>query len=319
MIMSAKQLNLNDLVALDALLGERHVTRAAARLHLTQSAMSHALRRLRAVLGDELLVRGSHGLTPTARGERLAHAVRRALDEIEGALRDEQRFAPETARRTFKVACVDMASVPLLVPLARSLPERAPGIRIIVKPVEPDRLVADLERGELDAAVLGPEPTPGMLRRRVAIDAVICVLRRGHPALRRWSAQEFSRWSHVGIALPGLPPGLLDDQLEAHGCPRRVVLQLPYFTAAVFIAGASDLIFLAPRSIARRMARDMPLALRQPPLPMPKTDWNLVWHPRADRDPANIWLREALAASLAQADADLPGPRKARRARARKR
>src|SRR5882672_359121 len=108
MFMSVKGLNLNDLVALDALLSERHVTRAAARVHLTQSAMSHALKRLRAVLGDELLVRGSAGLTPTARGERLAGAVRRALDEIDGALRDEQRFVAKTSQRAFKVACVDL-------------------------------------------------------------------------------------------------------------------------------------------------------------------------------------------------------------------
>src|SRR5262252_526186 len=108
MVMSLRELNLNDLIALDALLGERHVTRAAARLHLTQSAMSHALRRLREVLGDPLLVRSASGLVPTPRGQRLARAVRVALDEIDGALRDEVGFVPATSHRTFKVAFVDL-------------------------------------------------------------------------------------------------------------------------------------------------------------------------------------------------------------------
>src|ERR1700733_1244627 len=126
---SVRQLNLNDLVALDALLGERHVTRAADRLHVTQSAMSHTLRRLREVLGDPLLVRGAAGLTPTPRGMRLARAVRVALDEIDGALRDEVGFVPETSHRTFRIAFVDLVAVPLLVPLARRLAGRGPNMR----------------------------------------------------------------------------------------------------------------------------------------------------------------------------------------------
>jgi len=315
MIISVKELNLNDLVALDALLAERHVTRAAARLHLTQSAMSHALKRLRSVLGDELLVRGAAGLTPTARGQRLARAVHRALEEIDGALRDEHSFVAEKAQRAFRVACVDMAAAPLLVPLARSLPERAPGVSVALQPVDPDHIVEQLERGELDAAVLGPEPTPGMLRRRVALDSSVCVLRRGHPALRRWSAKEFSRWPHVAIELPGLPPRFIDDTLEAHGCVRHVRLRLPYFGPAVFVAASSDFIFLAPGSIARRMARYLPLALRPVPAPLPTFDWNLVWHPRADADPANLWLREALADALARPPEDVLVRRGGTRAR----
>jgi DNA-binding transcriptional LysR family regulator len=308
---SVRQLNLNDLIALDALLSERQVTRAAARLHLTQSAMSHALRRLRDVLGDPLLVRTTAGLVPTQRGHRLARAVRVALDEIDGALRDEVGFVPATSHRTFKIAFVDLVAVPLLVPLARKLEASGPNMRLVVSPLDPAHLVEQLESGELDAAVLGPEPTPGLLRRRVAMDSMVCVLRRDHPALKRWSAAEFSRWPHIGIALPGVSMRFIDDALEAHGHKRNMVVQVPYFEPAIAIAALTSFIFLAPRRLARVLEPVFPIALREPPIGIPETEWTMVWHPRADGDPAGTWLREAITEALATPQP--PTPRRRRR------
>jgi DNA-binding transcriptional LysR family regulator len=124
--MSLRLLNLNDLVALDALLTEGHITRAAARSGISQSAMSHTLGRLRDVLGDPLLVRGRGGMVLTPRATRLAGVVRRSLAELEEALFDEPAFDPATSTRTFTIACVDVIAAPLLIPLTAVMERTAP-------------------------------------------------------------------------------------------------------------------------------------------------------------------------------------------------
>lgn len=317
--MSLSRLNLNDLVALDALLTERHITRAAARSSISQSAMSHTLARLRGVLGDPLLVRGVGGMVLTPRAARLAGVVRRTLAELEHALFDEPAFDPMTSTRTFTIACVDLIAPSILIPLAAVMERDAPHIRVVMQPLRADHVCEQLERDEIDLAIVGPEPSEGMVRRVLYHDEIVCVVRTGHPVLRRpWNAATFATLRHMYVDPHGSGSFGFEELFAASGIQLDVALRLPYFIAGPIVAAFSELALLSPRRLANAMGRDFPLrvlplpaAMALPPLPVSK-----IWHPKREADPALRWLRETIAAALQESARLLehgPPPRTRRR------
>jgi DNA-binding transcriptional LysR family regulator len=315
--MQLRRLNLNDLLALDALLSERHVTRAAARSGLSQSAMSHTLRRLREQLGDPLLVRGANGLLPTPRGLELATRLRQALAELEQTLFDVPAFDPATSDRTFTVACIDLVTLPLLPPVLAIIAAEAPGLRIVVRPLRADRLVDELERDELDVALVGSEATPGMRRQHVYSEDFVCIVREGHPALRRrWNRDRYRALPHIMISPHGEDETALERTLAKHGVRLPVVLRVPYFVVGPIMVALSNLALTAPRRLAAGMATDFPLRLLELPVSIPGVEIAQVWHPKNDRDPALSWLRDSIVAAFAQSvilTSKPPPPRRHRR------
>lgn len=289
-------MNLNLLAALDALLAEGSVTRAAARMGVTQSAMSHSLRQLREVLGDPLLVRGPSGMTPTARAEALREPVRRGLLELSRALSGGE-FDPASARRTFTLSCGDFFAVLLLPPLLDVLRREAPGVDVAVRPADGAREADLLEAGETDAVVAVAMADRATLRRsRLFTETFACVVREGHPEVGdALSLEVFVRLSHALISPRGSGPTFVDEALAERGLARRIALRVPYFLAAPPIIAASDLVLTAPRRIAELFARTYPLRILPPPLPLSGFGVHLVWHERDDADPAHRWLRRALA------------------------
>jgi DNA-binding transcriptional LysR family regulator len=294
--MSLHRLNLNDLVALDALLTERHITRAAARSSISQSAMSHTLGRLRDVLGDPLLVRGRGGMVLTPRATRLAGVVRRSLAELEEALFDEPAFDPATSTRTFTIACVDVIAAPLLVPLAAVMERTAPQVRITMTSLRADRFCDELERDEIDLAIVGPEPSAGMVRRVLYHEDPVCVVRRGHPVLRKtWGIEAFRSLRHIVID----PHGSFDIEAVL-ATPVDVALRVPYFLVSPIVVAASNLALVCSRRLAVAMGRDFPLHALPMPMPMPPFPISKVWHPKREADPALRWLRETIASALTE-------------------
>lgn len=287
-------LDLNLLVVLEALLAERHVTKAAARVGLSQSATSHALGRLRELYDDPLLVRSGNAMTLTPRAVALHPAVERGLSELRATITGESPFDPSTARRVFTVGAVDYAQSLLLPPLLAFLEHEAPRIDVAIANA-PD-LFELLEGGRIDlAVVVGPKVPSAFRSRELFTDGFVCMVRRGHPAARRkLTLAQYLELRHVVVAPTGSPGSVVDTELAKRGKQRRVALRVPDFLVAPLVVSSSDFINTGPERLATLHAKHHSIRLLPPPIPLPRFTVCLAWHARLDADPAHVWLRNAV-------------------------
>ena len=305
----AARLDLNLLAALDLLLQERSVTRAARRLGVTQSAMSHKLRRLREQLGDPLLVPQGRQLVPTARAEALEAPLRVALRDLVAAVRHGARFDPATTERTFVLACSDLMELALLPHAMEQLAELAPGVRLVVRRRTP-RLADELAAGDVDLYV-GPggrtvpgldlEARAGLVQRTLGEEGFRVLAAADHPGVgQRLTRKRFVQLPHLLVSPGGGDRGVVDLALAKLELTRRVALRIPHFVAAPFIVARPELLFTCPERFARAAAELAPLRSWKPPVPLPATRIIAVWHERFRADPAHRWLRERFAGWVAE-------------------
>jgi DNA-binding transcriptional LysR family regulator len=294
-------LDLNLLVVLQALLAERNVTRAARRVGLSQSAASHALGRLRQVLGDPLLVRSGRRLDLTPRAVALVPALERGLAELASAVSGEPLFDPRTARRSFTVAMADHGQAVLLAPVLARLRRQAPGFDLAVVGF-PSSLEL-MDAGTVDLAVLASLPLPsGFTSRRLYSDGFVCIVRRGHPTVTgpRLSLRQYLALDHLVVAPAGSPGSMVDDQLERRGLARRIAVRVSSFLAAPVVVTQTDLVSTGPDRLLRPLAARFPIRVLAPPFRLPRFDLHLVWHTRRDHDPAHRLLRDVFVAASAE-------------------
>ena len=302
-----RHLDLNLLVALDVLTAERSVTRAAARLGVTQSAMSHTLRRLREVFDDELLVRVRGGMALTPRAESLMLPIRTGLATLEHALSDPLAFDPETSERRFRIAGPDLFELLFLPSLLEHFGGAAGRLSLAMVARTGPRALEALATGELDLAITnrmldGSEAPsePGLMRRTLLIDDWSCFLRAGHPALgkarRKLPLRTFLGLGHVVVSTTGRGPGIVDAALAERGEARTVALRVSHFYAAPVALATSDLVLTAPASLAR-LVDHLELAHLKPPVELPRHSVDMTWHRRFNDDPGHRWLREQLVAA----------------------
>ena len=286
-------INLNLVVALDALLSEANVTRAAERVGVTQSAMSHSLRQLRELLGDALLIRGRGGMVRTPRAEQLAAPLHRGLLELRRALANEPVFEPRTATRRFTLATGDYFAAALLPELLGMLGREAPGVDLVVRHLIPDQVASLMESGEVDLCVAAfPPPSPGLRQQKLFTEDFVCVVREGHPAVRKGlDLETYLRLPHVLISPRGEGAGTVDIALAALGHTRRIALRLPYFLTAPLVVVHSDHVLTAPRRLVETFTGAWPLQVLPPPVELRSFDVVQVWHERFNDDPAHRWLR----------------------------
>lgn len=311
-------INLNLMVALDALLSEVNVTRAAAKVGVTQSAMSHALRQLRELLGDTLLIRGRGGMVLTPRAEQLAAPLHRGLVELQRALRNEPVFEPATAARRFTVATRDYFASVLLPEALALLGREAPRVDLAVRHVEMNTYPGLLESGEVDLAVVAhfADTTPTLRQQKLFTEDFVCAVRQGHPAVRRGlDLDTFLRLAHVLVSPKGEGLGLVDIALAKQGLSRRIALRVPYFLIVPQVLLSSDHVVTAPRRMMEGFARAYPLQLFPTPLPVSSFDVLQVWHERFDGDPAHRWLRHLVARAVGGAKPVSSPTRNSRRVR----
>lgn len=289
-----KTLDLNLLKALDALLDERSVTRAAARLSLTQPAVSGMLTRLRDSFGDPLFVRNQRGIIPTPRALELAMPVKKVLDDI-GDLLQPAVFDPATAVMTVSIAATDYALKTILVPFLARLREVAPGIRVAIHSVEDSRLLTQMESGELDLALITPEVTqPGLHARRLFDERYVCVMRSTHPAAAAGTLTlaEFCTLEHAIVSyVGGSFRGATDIALAQQGLTRHVALSVNSFTALTDILQMTDLIAVMPERLIRHQTG---LICMEPPLPISGFTKVAAWHDRTHHDAGYAWVRAFL-------------------------
>jgi DNA-binding transcriptional LysR family regulator len=295
-------IDLNLLAAFDALMAERNVTRAAARVGVSQPAMSAALSRLRARFGDPLFLRSADGLTPTSRAREMAEPISRALREIESALVDEPAFVPASALMKFTVGLSDYPAVVLLPALMQALEKHAPAVSLSVRSFsDRDGAVDLLDAGTIDAAV-GVPPTRSESRiftRTILRDEFVTIVRRDHPSARRGlDMKAFLALPHVLVSPEGDQHGLVDEALAKLGKRRTLALTLPQMFAAPAVVAQTNMTATVMKRVALNCAARRKLVLFPPPVQLPAIDFDLIWHRRNDNHPAQRWFRE-LIASLA--------------------
>jgi DNA-binding transcriptional LysR family regulator len=284
--------DLNLLVVLRALLAERHVTRAARSVGLSQSAASHALARLRDLYRDPLLVRAGRTLEPTPRALALLPAIDRALAEIQATIVGPAPFDPRTEHRTFTFGMADYGQAMLCGPMLARLAREAPGIDVAVSSGEGvDDLV---DEGVLDLGVtVRPPRSGGPSSTELFSDDFVCIVRKGHPeATERITLKRYLALRHVVVAPSGSPGSVVDTELARRGLRRRVAARVPSFLVAPIVVSGSDFINTGPARLARLLAERHPIALVRPPLRLPSFTLYLVWPRRFDQDPAHRWFRE---------------------------
>jgi DNA-binding transcriptional LysR family regulator len=294
--MDSKRLDLNLLVTLEALLSERNVTKAAARLHLSQPAVSAQLNRLREEFDDPLLIPAHRGMTPTAKGLELLGPLRQALDQVRATLGEHRNFDPATASQVIHIACTDYMQATLALEIVADLRATAPGIRVALHHLAIDELESRMARGDVDLALMTPQAAPQSLRaRRLFDERYVLIGRRGHPALHDgMSVDQFAELEFVVVSLSG--GGFrtsVDDALAALGKTRRVVLSAASFLAVPDAVIRSDLVALAPERLVRR--RYEGLILVEPPLHVEGFEVGMVWHERTHTHSVHRWVRERIA------------------------
>jgi LysR family nod box-dependent transcriptional activator len=292
-------IDLNLLVSLDALLSERSVTRAAARVGLSQPGMSNALARLRRHFDDPLLVRSGASLVPTARAQALAEPVHQALELIRGAVHAPATFDPASERRAFRLSCSDYSVLMLIGPLVRALAREAPGVSVEVLPRLANAGRA-LARGEVDLVV-----EPAEIMGDVDLEAVrlwqdhwmCCVWSGNSRVKRRISLEDFLSLGHLVYSMggPDQPAALPDRQLARLGIKRRIEVSVESFLLAPFLLQGTDLVTLVPKRAQAFLRRTGDIRILPSPIELPPLVEMLWWHPRANADPAHSWLRGRIA------------------------
>jgi DNA-binding transcriptional LysR family regulator len=289
--------DLNLLVACDALLEERSVTRAAKRLKITQSAASHTLSRLRELFGDPLLVRAGNAMVLSERAARLVEPVRDALDRVTAVLEQGPTFDPKTARRQFSLSTSDYGELVLLPALVERLTREAPNLDLAIIPPPPDS-AALLRSGGLDLG-LGPitEAASGIVSRRVFEDRFVCVVRAGHPLARqRLTLEQYLELGHLLIAPRSARPSHVDVALSKIGRTRRVVVVVPHFLIAPFVVARSNLVLTLPARVAKTFSAALSLVQVEPPLEVGGFTFRLFWHEQRRHDAGHAWLRDLIHA-----------------------
>jgi len=293
--MDIRNVDLNLLVALDALLAERSVSRAAVRLHLSQPAASALLARLRELFGDPLLLRSARGMLPTPRALELLGPVRRVLDEIDAIVQPRAAFDAARAVHTFTLSASDYVEYTLLPQLVDYLEHKAPGVRLEVRPLDLQSVARQMESGDVDLCVTGLQnAAAGLHVRPLYAERIVSVVRRDHPGIgARLTLDKFCSLEHIQVSVRGSGfSARIDEALAVLGRKRRARLAVPHFLLIPEIVVRSDMISALPERLARGYANR--LRILEPPLDLAGFTVGEIWHERNQRDPAQQWLRDVL-------------------------
>lgn len=292
--------DLNLLVTFRATYDERSVRGAARRLGLSPSAASHALGRLRDLVGDDLFVRTGAQMVPTPRAEALIGPVRRALAQVTEALADDAPFDPARAEGTIRIAAVDLAQVLLLPEVLARLSGAAPGvaIRVLHLPEEPARALLG---GAVDLVVGGALLAEGVAREVLWTEAFVCLVRAGHPCLAApFTVEAWAAQPHVLVQPRGVARGHVDRALAERGLERRIAVVTPGLDLAARVVARSDLVLTTTARGARLPATRYGLRALAPPLPIEPYALSVAWRERRSADPLLRWVRAGLAAVAAE-------------------
>ena len=286
LLMNLNSLDLNLLVALDALLKEANVSRAAMRIGLSEPAASHALQRLREVIGDPLLVRSGARMELTPRAQ--------ALDQVRSLFLPDD-FDAARSERHFRLMMPDLAVELLMPPLMEKITRGAPNVTIDVVPWRGPAIFTTEFARTIDLVISIGDAFKGFHRQRLYTDSDALAVRRGHPAGARLKKRDaFLNARHVAVVIRGQNEDLIDGWLRSKGIERRIALVVPGYIEALHVAARTDLVAFVPRRLIGALAKQLSLVTVTPPFD-PGTDEQFLFYPtRAQMDPGSIWLRKLM-------------------------
>jgi DNA-binding transcriptional LysR family regulator len=302
--MNLTSLDLNLLVALDALLREASVSRAAMRIGLSQPAASHALQRLRELIGDPLLVRSGARMELTPRALALRAPLAQALDQVR-ALFVPDDFDASRSERQFRLMMPDLAVELLMPPLMEKITRLAPNVTIDVVPWRgPAIFTAEFAR-TIDMVISIGNAFKGFHRQLLYADSDALAVRRGHPVGKKLGDRDtFLKARHVAVIIRGQNQDLIDGWLRAKGIERRIALIVPGYIEALHVAARTDLVAFVPRRLIGALSQQLSLKTVAPPLD-PGIDEQFMFYPtRAQMDPGSVWLRQLMLQTGRELDRD---------------
>jgi DNA-binding transcriptional LysR family regulator len=293
------KIDLHLIKVLHTLLTERSVSRAAVRLGMHQPAVSSALKRLRALSGDPLLVRSGSQMVPTEAGLRMLEPAAQILRSVEALFSDARQFDPAATKYRFAVAASDYLDPLFLPQLVAQLKQQAPLCAIEIHSLSGKAdYRQQLAQGEVDV-VIGNwlQPPQDLHLARLCEDDVVCLVSRAHPAVRRgWaSVQDWLDAEHVA-PMPTHPGarGVIDDHLAERGLARRISTRCAHFSLIPRMVASSLLVLTTGRQYCQRFVGTLPVTIVEPPLAFPRMVYYQLWHPRAHHSRAGQWLREQI-------------------------
>ncbi|MCW7539483.1 LysR substrate-binding domain-containing protein [Aquabacterium sp. A7-Y] len=293
---SLRRIDLNLLLTLHALLAEKHISRAALRLHRSQPAVSHALAHLRDIFDDPLLVRRSGRLEPTARARELEQPLTDALNQL-AALLDPPAFEPMRTERTLRLAMSDYGARVVLPGLIREVRAKAPGIDLVVTQASREAMATGVIDGEIDLAFgVFPSPLQELCRQTLFSECFACLAdaaslpQAGLLDLEAWLARP-----HALVAARAGADSEIDRTLAELGLQRRISIVLPHWGVANDVIAGTDLILTVARRSLATVGQDSRLRVFEPPFSIEAFEFQQIWHPRRDIDPAHRWLRQTAA------------------------
>lgn len=299
--MHLSKVNLNLLVALDALLTELHVSNAAKKVHITQSAMSNALKQLRDIFRDDLLVRSSDGFILTTRALELKPQVHQLLEQVNRLVYDQNGFDPSTSDRIFQIGMTDYMEFCVLPHLMRLRCHEAPNIEFRIRNLNQLDSEKPFEKGVIELGVGASHTTypPNMLYQNLfTIDSAVIVARKDHPLMqKRITPTDYSRAKHIRIEFPGsngitLTP--IDLSLKKLGIVRNVAVSLGHMLPAFFMLQRSNLIITLPDFMPNHFIKKLGLASQKAAFIKRKLKIRQGWHPQHENDAGHQWLRQTI-------------------------
>ena len=301
-IKSLARLDINLLVVLRAIDEHRHVTRAAEFLGVSQSAVSHALSRLRDVFSDDLYVKTPRGMVPTPKAERLVVLTEPVIRSLRHVFFEDRGFSPAELDHTFRVHTTDLVENLLLPSILKIQNEEAPGLKVSFQNVGFSLPKQDLEEGRIDLAIAGffGDLPDGFYRQKLFVDSFKCAVRKSHPTIKgQVTLSDYCSLPHILIAPGGDLKGAIDKILAKKKISRKIVAGTSGFLAAGWAAAQSDAILTAPSKLIDQFKSYLPIQSMAVPLEIPAITIVQVWHERQNRDPAHKWFREKLQRILA--------------------
>lgn len=315
--MSIGRMDLNLLKVFDAVYEDRNLVLAGRRLNLTQSAVSHALGRLRELVGDELFMRTGKGMVPTGRATAMAPSLRDSLRRIEATLGVEP-FSPDRSQRKFVIAANDHTTAVIVAPLSRELQKAAPGVDLVIRPSTRLDLAEQIDLGRIDLAIgIFSQVPPRLNARTLMSQGEAILMRKGHPASRRkLTLADLSKYPLVTLSVGGQEEGAIDGFILERGLARqsemfdrhaleeallqagqkaRVRITVPHSLAIPALLRDTDMLSIVPASLAMALSKNSDLLRRQPPYQAGTTTIRAVWHGRDEHDVGHSWLREMVA------------------------
>jgi DNA-binding transcriptional LysR family regulator len=301
------RIDLNLLVLFETVLETRHVARAAERLHVSPSAVSHGLNRLRRMLDDPLFLKTPRGVVPTARALALADPIADVLAGVRGIVAATAPFDPATSTRRFAIGAPDAVSVVFLQPLLVAVRAQAPGVDLTVRqllPVSgetaPERAwrgaFGELDERALDIAIVPMDEIPARFEARLLYEEDFVVAARAHhPFAQSPTLDRFCAMQHLVTSLGGEAHGFVDDVLAKQGRSRRVALTVPNFMFAMAVVAGSDLIAALPRRFVEMQGKAAGVVGIEPPLPLGRFRLNAVMPRAASSDHGLRWLADRMS------------------------